>query len=90
MVSFDGLSQMYSSYDFGGLLNEYTILAVARHTGGQDDAVIASVGSDWIFGLGAGKSSYWKLGDNEISGPSSDTNWHIFSGFFDADRKSNP
>ena len=29
VVSFDGLSQMYSSYDFGGLLNEYTIIAVA-------------------------------------------------------------
>ena len=35
VVSFDGLSQMYSSYDFGGLLNEYTIIAVARHTGGK-------------------------------------------------------
>ena len=48
-----------------------------------DNAVIASVGSDWIFGLGASKSSYWKLGDNEISGPSADTKWHIFSGTFE-------
>ena len=32
VVSFDGLSQMYSSYDFGGLLNDYTIVAVARYT----------------------------------------------------------
>ena len=83
VVSFDGLSQMYSSYDFGGLLNDYTIVAVARYTGGQNDAVIASVGSEWVFGLGGGKSSYWKLGNNEISGPSADTNWHIFSGTLD-------
>ena len=40
------------SYDFGGLLNDYTILTVARHTG-QNNAVIASVGSDWAFGLEA-------------------------------------
>ena len=49
VVSFDGLSQMYSSYDFGGLLNEYTIIAVVRHTGGQDGAVVASVGSSWVL-----------------------------------------
>ena len=42
------------------------------------------MGSDWIFGLGAGQSSYWKLGNNELSGPSADTNWHIFSGTLDS------
>ena len=47
---------------------------------GQDGAVVASVGSDWVFGLGAGKSSYWKLGTDELIGPSADREWHIFSG----------
>ena len=35
VVGFDGFSQMYSSYDFGGLLNDYTVIALARHTGAK-------------------------------------------------------
>jgi hypothetical protein len=80
VVRFDGMTQMYSSYDFGGLLNDYTILTVARHTGGQNNAVIASVGSDWVFGLGGEKSGYWKLGGTVLSGPSADDSWHLLSG----------
>ena len=55
IVSFNGLSQLYSTFDFGGFLSEYSIFAIARHTGGQNGAVIASVGSDWVFGFGDGK-----------------------------------
>jgi hypothetical protein len=84
VVSFDGLSQLYSTYDFGGLLSEYSILGIMRHTGTKNGAVIASVGSDWVFGLGNEKSSYWKLGSTEISGPSADSDWHIFTGTLDA------
>ena len=57
VVRFDGFSQLFSSFDFGSLLGEYSILG-ARHTGGQNGAVISSVGSDWIFGLGNEKSAY--------------------------------
>ena len=66
VVRFDGFSQLFSSFDFGSLLGEYCILAVARHTGGQNGSVISSVGSDWIFGLGNEKSAYWRLGPGKV------------------------
>ena len=48
--------------------------------------VIASVGTDWVFGLGENKSAYWKIGSNIIShSPSSDQSWHIVTGVFDND-----
>ena len=31
-----------------------------RHTGGSNQAVVASIGTDWIFGLGDNKSAYLK------------------------------
>ena len=83
VVRFDGLSQMFSSYDFGGLLTDYTIFAAVRHTGSQDEAVVASVGSEWIFGLGNSMSGYWKLGNTTLTGPSSDNDWHLLTGTLD-------
>ena len=85
VVRFDGFSQLFSTFDFGGFLNDYSIFAVARHTGGQDNSVISSVGSDWIFGLGNGMSGFWKLGGTEVNGPSSDTDWHILTGTMGSD-----
>ena len=85
VIHFDGFSQLYSSFDFGTLLGEYSIFAVARHAGVSDEAVISSVGSDWIFGLGNNYSVYWKLGSNyEFSGSPSDDTWHVYAGTFDA------
>ena len=66
------------SYDFGGLLTDYTVFAAVRHTGSQDEAVVASVGSEWIFGLGNSMSGYWKLGNTTLTGPSSDNDWHCY------------
>ena len=80
VVGFDGLSQMYSSYDWGGFLNDYTILSVVRHTGGMNESVISSVGSNWVFGLGDGKSGYWQLGETKLQGPTADQSWHLMTG----------
>ena len=63
VVSFDGFSQLYSTYDFGSSLTEYTVLALARHTGESNETIVGSVGSDWVFGWGNGSSSYWKMGN---------------------------
>ena len=68
IVRFDGMSQMFSSYDFGGLLNDYTILTVARHT--ADKKMQLSHLSGLIGYLDLEQSGYWKLGSTVLSGPS--------------------
>ena len=86
VVHFDGFSQLYSSVDFGTLIEDYTIISLIRHTGGLDQAVIASVGTDWIFGLGDGKSAYWKIDTNILpSSPSADEQWHLITGSIERD-----
>ena len=86
VVYFDGYSQLYSTTDFYSLLDSYSIIGLVRHSGEHDQAVIASVGTDWVFGLGENKSAYWKIGSNIIShSPSSDQSWHIVTGVFDND-----
>ena len=82
VVHFNGLSQLYSSFDFGSLLSDYTVLSFMRHTGGQNETVIGSVGTNWVFGLGAGSSSYWKMGSVITQASSADQNWHLFAGTF--------
>ncbi|MEC7628228.1 MAG: LamG-like jellyroll fold domain-containing protein, partial [Verrucomicrobiota bacterium] len=81
IVRFDGRSQLYSSFDFGSLLGDYSIFAIARHAGGENESVISSVGSDWVFGLGNGKSAYWRLGSDKVfEGSSADTSWGLYAG----------
>ena len=54
---------------------------MVRHTGGLDQTVIGSVGSQWAFGLGSDKSAYWKIGANLLTNaPVADNQWHILSG----------
>ena len=84
IVRFDGHSQLFSTFDFSSILNEYSIFAVARHAGNQNKSVISSVGSNWTFGLGDDHSVYWKMGQDEFFGPNSNQNWHIYVGTFDA------
>ena len=86
VVHFDGYSQLYSGINFGTLLDDYSIVSLVRHTGGNDKAVISSVGTDWVFGLGENKSAYWKMGANLLnSGTSSDDQWHMLSGMVRSD-----
>ena len=88
VVSFNGYSQLYSSTDFNPFSARYTILALIRHTGVKNQAVLASVGTNWVFGLGENKSTYWKMGSDILSNsPSSDHDWHLLTGLLDGDGK---
>ena len=86
VVHFDGYSQLYSNLNFGALLDEYTLLALVRHTGGSNQSVIASIGTEWIFGLGNGKSAFWQMGSSLFSSsPVADDDWHLLSGSVNQD-----
>ncbi len=80
VVRFNGFSQLYSSFDFGSLLSEYTILAFIRHTGDRNETIVGSVGTDWVFGMGAGSSLYWKMGSVVTLASPADETWHLFAG----------
>ena len=80
VVRFNGFSQLYSTFDFGSALTEYTVLALARHSGSQRNTVIGSVGTDWVFGLGGGSTSYWKMGSEVFPPTSVDEDWHLYAG----------
>ena len=86
VVSFDGYSQLYSTVDFGSLIDSYSISALIRHTGGENKTVIGSIGTSWGFGLGDDSSSFWKMGTNLVNPASSaDQNWHILTGIIKTD-----
>ena len=84
VVSFDGFSQLYSTYDFSSTLTEYTILVLARHSGDSNETIVGSVGSDWVFGWGGGSSAYWKMGATLGQSVPADRSWHLMAGTFDA------
>ena len=85
VVQFDGLSQLYSTYDFGSVLSEYSIFALARHTGDRNGTIIGSVGTDWVFGFGNGSSAYWKMGSFETQSSQADQQWHLLAGTLRSD-----
>jgi hypothetical protein len=86
VVRFDGYSQLYSSLDVGSLIEDYSISALIRHTGGLNQAVIASVGTDWVFGLGDSRSAYWKMDASLVNpSPPADQGWHIMTGTVERD-----
>jgi hypothetical protein len=85
VVSFDGLSQLYSNFDFSSSVTNYSILAVVRYSGSSMGSVLSSVGTEWVFGLGAGSASYWKMGNVVMPGASADNSWHLYAGTFSSD-----
>ena len=88
VVRFDGYSQLYSNYDFGSILDDYSMICLIRHYGNTNQIVIGSIGTAWAFGLGDERSAYWKMGSNLLTySPNADQNWHLLSGTVDADGK---
>ena len=85
VVSFNGLSQLYSSFDFSSSLGDYSVLAIARYSGTEKGNVISSVGTNWVFGLGEGSTSFLRMGNVVVPPVSSDNEWHIYAGSFSAD-----
>jgi autotransporter-associated beta strand protein len=63
---------------------EYTLISVARYSGGDRERVIAArTGHNWLFGYHGNSTKRW-YGDGWISldvgGGSTDTNWHLHMG----------
>ena len=83
-VSFDGEDdQMWTGYNFNSILHEtgYTILTLARFTGGNNKQVITSRNNDFYFGFHQDGIGLWRAGGNIYAfGDPIDNEWHLHVG----------
>ncbi|MGA1101733.1 MAG: LamG-like jellyroll fold domain-containing protein, partial [Opitutales bacterium] len=84
VVSFDGEDDlMWTGYDFNSLLHQtgYTMVTLARFSGGENNRVITSRNNDFYFGFHADGVGLWRAGGN-ISpfGDRPDSQWHLHLG----------
>ena len=83
-VTFDGDDWIRSAYNFDPLTN-YTVLALARYTGGDNERVISSTGRNWLFGFHGGYEDRWHAegwiyGDPAGPAQTATTNWRLYAG----------
>ncbi len=85
VVAFDAdRDYMSSTYNFDAH-REYTVLSVARYTGGASARVISSASRNWLFGFhGNGVRKFHPQGW-VFNGTGSDTDWHIHAGHVNDD-----
>ena len=83
-VSFDGEDdQMWTGYDFDSLLQQtgYSIITLARFSGGKSNRIITSRNSDFYFGFSNEGIGVWRAGgDISFFGNSLDSEWHLHLG----------
>ena len=80
VVNFDGNDWVWTSHDFSGDLANNTVFSVARYTGGDNQAVIASRGLDWRFGYHNNSIRSYHPRGWVHQGTGSDTEWHVHIG----------
>jgi len=89
VVTFSG-DYLSTRHNFDDL-KEYTVLSVARYTGGANYRVISSATRNWLFGFhNSGDERFHAEGWIHNTG-SANTNWHLHAGHIngDADPKAN-
>ncbi|MDA8823656.1 LamG domain-containing protein, partial [Opitutales bacterium] len=85
VISFDGNDMIWGDTNFDFLTNTgYTIVSLARYTGGRNNRVISSRSTNWLFGFHAGLvSRFYANGWISTGGPS-DNDWHLHLGTIEA------
>ncbi|MFP6899546.1 MAG: hypothetical protein VCA36_01300, partial [Opitutales bacterium] len=76
-VYFDGDDGLWTNTNFESLLSQYTILSVARYTGGQNNRLISCRSRNWLFGFHANKTKAWYFEGWIYQVAGADTSWHI-------------
>ncbi|MBT7650562.1 MAG: hypothetical protein HN553_06280, partial [Opitutae bacterium] len=85
VISFDGNDMIWGDTNFDFLTNTgYTIVSLARYTGGRNNRVISSRSTNWLFGFHGGLvSRFYANGWISTGGPS-DNDWHLHLGTIEA------
>ena len=74
-VNFDGTDMLGTDSSYNG--KNYTVFAVSRQTGGDNERLISSR-HNWLFGYHGGRNNRFYFNGWLYSGPdASDTNWHL-------------
>jgi hypothetical protein len=84
VVNFDGNDGLFTSYNFDSL-SEYTVLSVARYTGGDNERIISSKSRNWLFGFHGNLDERWYAEGWIHTTGTSNTNWHLHAGTMTSD-----
>ena len=79
VVRFDGGDLLWTTTDFS-TTKEYSIISVARYTGGDSERVISSRGMNWLFGFHGNTYRRWYANGWIWNQGGSDTSWHLHAG----------
>ena len=74
-MNFDGNDQLWTNDAFKP--NEFTILSVARYTGGQNGRLITSKDRNWLFGFHSDKRNQFYFEGWINDSGNYDTEWHL-------------
>ncbi|MBT5717319.1 MAG: LamG domain-containing protein, partial [Opitutae bacterium] len=85
VVSFDGDDMIWGQTNFDFLTNNgYTILSLARYTGGVNGRIISSRTRNWVFGFHNGSTKRWFAQGWVHLASGMDTDWHLHLGIIEA------
>jgi len=86
VITFDAdRDYMATFYNFDAH-TEYSILSVARYTGGDSERVISSATRNWLFGFHGNLTERWHAeGWIQATGDNNDTDWHVHAGHMNDD-----
>ena len=74
---------IWTTKNFQQELTAYTILSVARYTGGDSERLISSRGRNWIFGFHGGITSCFYAEGWIFESGTNNTLWHSHIGTID-------
>ena len=81
VIAFDGSDDLlWTSQNFDGLANGYTLFTVSRYAGNPKGRVIGSKTQNWLWGFHNGGVHKWHPNGWVSNHGGGDTNWHIHSG----------
>ena len=81
VIAFDGSDDLlWTSQNFDGLANGYTLFTVSRYAGNPKGRVIGSKTQNWFWGYHHGGVHKWHPNGWVSNHGGGDTNWHIHSG----------
>ena len=89
VVRFDGDDMIWTTKNFQQELTAYTILSVARYTGGDSERLISSRGRNWIFGFHGGITSCFYAEGWIFESGTTNTLWHSHIGTIDDKDRGN-
>ncbi len=85
VVYFDGNDYMYTEHNFDHSLAQYTILSVARYTGGANNRVISSRTQNWLYGFHGNSVNRFHPNGWVYNGGGSDSSWHLHAATMSGD-----